>query len=387
LQIHAIGPNANTDVCPENDRVGEFRDNHGHSCGRYALRIFHNMIPRERPCAGISYDENEPDDPWHSNRPITANFYGFTGWANNRNGAIANKVGDVRFINFKVADNLLAGIEFEITDSYGKFMAGVDNALVVGHTNNTSPLLEAATSRGIIAPRSDNFFIQNSRFYNWDWGESAAFGSCSHCFHTASTDSGSRTATVKNITLDETVTRTFNYGYPDRAIFEDLDGSVTGLGAGSWATVYYPHHMVPECEHREEHGGVFCDNTVQIRRVAWANSVPSGLFRGMFNYAVLYDDELFLENGGELNRTEYLEDAANYGKLEWRKKLKPSASWPTPFVTGHKYKIHWGTGLDFEEMVTYMSKEWLPTDKSIYLVHNFTDVRAQVDVHYKNGTG
>lgn len=68
----------------------------------------------------------------------------------------------------------------------------------------------------------------------------------------------------------------------------------------------------------------------------------------MFNYAVLYDDDLFLENGGELNRTEYLEDAANYGKLEWRKKLKPSASWPTPFVTGHKYKIHWGTGLDFE---------------------------------------
>lgn len=38
-------------------------------------------------------------------------------------------------------------------------------------------------------------------------------------------------------------------------------------------------------------------------------------------------------------------------------------------------------------MVTFMSKEWLPTDKSIYLVHNFTDVRAQVDVQYANGTG
>jgi hypothetical protein len=58
LQIHAIGPNANTNVCPENDRVGEFRDNHGHSCGRYALRIFHNMVPREKPCGGISYDVN-----------------------------------------------------------------------------------------------------------------------------------------------------------------------------------------------------------------------------------------------------------------------------------------------------------------------------------------
>jgi len=34
-----------------------------------------------------------------------------------------------------------------------------------------------------------------------------------------------------------------------------------------------------------------------------------------------------------------------------------------------------------------MSKEWLTTDKSIYLVHNFTDVRAQIDVDRKNGTG
>jgi hypothetical protein len=53
LQIHAIGPHANTDVCPENDKVGEFRDNHGHSCGRYALRIFHNMVPRKFPCRPV----------------------------------------------------------------------------------------------------------------------------------------------------------------------------------------------------------------------------------------------------------------------------------------------------------------------------------------------
>ena len=28
LQKHAIGPHANTNVCPENERVGEFKDNH-----------------------------------------------------------------------------------------------------------------------------------------------------------------------------------------------------------------------------------------------------------------------------------------------------------------------------------------------------------------------
>lgn len=64
LQIHAIGPNANENVCPENERVGEFRENHAHSCGRYGLRIFHNMIPRKYPCKKFNYDTTRPDDPW-----------------------------------------------------------------------------------------------------------------------------------------------------------------------------------------------------------------------------------------------------------------------------------------------------------------------------------
>ena len=57
--------------------------------------------------------------------------------------------------------------------------------------------------------------------------------------------------------------------------------------------------------------------------------------------------------------------------------------WATPFVTGHKYKIHWGlTGLDFEQMTLTLSERWQETDKSIYLVHNFTDVRAGIEVRY-----
>jgi hypothetical protein len=50
LQIHAIGPSANMNICSENERVGIFRNNTAHSCGRYGLRIFHNMIPRQYPC-------------------------------------------------------------------------------------------------------------------------------------------------------------------------------------------------------------------------------------------------------------------------------------------------------------------------------------------------
>lgn len=54
--------------------------------------------------------------------------------------------------------------------------------------------------------------------------------------------------------------------------------------------------------------------------------------------------------------------------------------WATPFVTGHKYKISFGaTGLDYEELIISNSERWEETDKDIYLVHNWTDVRQQID--------
>lgn len=108
LQTHSIGPSANTNICPENARVGEFRDNIVHSMGRYGLRIFHNMVPRKYACRSAT-------GPTGSNPLITTVFNGLVGYKCNRNGAIAERVGNVQFENFKVADNLLAGIEFSLT--------------------------------------------------------------------------------------------------------------------------------------------------------------------------------------------------------------------------------------------------------------------------------
>jgi hypothetical protein len=55
------------------------------------------MIPRKYPCKPLEFDNNNKTHPWHKNPPITAYFTNFTGWKNGRNGAIAEKVGDVRF--------------------------------------------------------------------------------------------------------------------------------------------------------------------------------------------------------------------------------------------------------------------------------------------------
>lgn len=164
------------------------------------------MIPRQYPCKDIEYDVSRPDDPWHENPAITANFYGLTSWKNGRNGAIASKIGDVRFHDFKVADNMLAGIEISDSDSYGDNTTRINNALVIGRTNNTENMLDEATPMGIIGPRTENLRIDNSRFFNFDFNGAAALSDCSHCWHDAETDSGGRTTRMSNLSFDSSVT-------------------------------------------------------------------------------------------------------------------------------------------------------------------------------------
>ena len=166
------------------------------------MRIFHNLIPRERPCDVFKYDSTNSADPYSYNRPITAEFINFRGWKNHRNGAIAEKVGDVRFINFKVADNLIAGIEFSLTGEMVDGYARIENALVVGASANAEDITRETFLYGIITPRTENFTVNGAKFYNFNYAGSAALGSCSHCFHPASTDSGARTVTFKNIFFD-----------------------------------------------------------------------------------------------------------------------------------------------------------------------------------------
>jgi len=51
-----MGQNADTTICPENEKVGQFVGNHAHSTGRYGLRLFHQMIPRKFPCKPVVKD-------------------------------------------------------------------------------------------------------------------------------------------------------------------------------------------------------------------------------------------------------------------------------------------------------------------------------------------
>lgn len=122
-------------------------------------------------------------------------------------------------------------------------MVGVYGGLVVGKSSNTDAKLEGVSPRGIKSARSENFTVKNVKFYNFNWKEAVAFGTCFHCWHDTSTDSGARTIHVSGLHFDDaTVPRRIYYTIPFRAIFYDLDGSLTGKGAGTWATSYFKHH-------------------------------------------------------------------------------------------------------------------------------------------------
>lgn len=180
-QKTATGPQFDANICPENTKLGEFRENVGHSNGRYGLRILYSMIPRENPCEPMIYDPTDPSDPYPTNRPITAEFINFVSWKNGRNGAIAERVGAVQFVNFKTADNIYAGMEVSQTDVLVDGFAKIVGGFVVGRTENTETDLDNANPFGIVTPRTENFSIEGTRFYNYNFRSAAGLGTCSQC--------------------------------------------------------------------------------------------------------------------------------------------------------------------------------------------------------------
>lgn len=91
-----------------------------------------------------------------------------------------------------------------------------------------------------------------------------------------------------------------------------------------------------------------------------------------------YDDPLVTAMDNATYQS-YVSSLDNYSNVQWRPKADPVNAWAMPYITGHKYKIHWGSGLDWLQMQVDLSSRWETTDKDIQFVHNFTDVRAQID--------
>ena len=62
----------------------------------------------------------------------------------------------------------------------------VKDGLMVGMSNNHDAKLNRTTRyspHGIIGPRTENFTVDGTSFFNFDINNASALGSCSHCYH------------------------------------------------------------------------------------------------------------------------------------------------------------------------------------------------------------
>lgn len=384
LQETSIGPSFDPNICPENSKLGEFRSNVAHSNGRYGLRIFHQLIPREKPCQGFSVNFSSETNPFGNNAPIIAEFEDVTSYKNNRNGVITERTAAVRFNNFKTADNKKAGIEFSETqfipfDGYTEVIGG----LVLGRSNgNREADINDKSPHGIIGPRSEWLRVDGTSFHNFDFNDAAALGDCSHCWHPASTDMGARTVSTRNLSFDDsTVTKRVRYQYPGRGIFWDMDGTLTGLGADSWAVGNWPHlEEATQCSVSDLHTGLICDNTVQVRQIYFDSYSPSH-FDNMDEFVrqllPIKETELKEASDDELDVFKaYIEDDDQFSQLWMIKKV-----WAAPFVTSYRYHIRWGKALDFDFMAMHLSDRWQTTDKSVIFHSKHIDVREEINFY------
>ena len=62
-----------------------------------------------------------------------------------------------------------------------------------------------------------------------------------------------------------------------------------------------------------------------------------------------YEDSVISAMDNTTLRT-YLDNPLAYSVIPFKPKKNPANGWAVPFVTKHKYKIHWAFGLDFNQM-------------------------------------
>lgn len=116
-----------------------------------------------------------------------------------------------------------------------------------------------------------------------------------------------------------------------------------------------------------------------MRRVAFYG-YDTDIFRGQKINILKYDDSIINKMSATALAT-YLEDANSYTRIEFKGCCAPSNGWAVPYVTGKKYRINWGYGLDWMQMKMELSNRWKSTDLGIYFIHNHTDIRAKMDVY------
>ena len=228
-------------MCPEKAPLGQFKDNVAHSNGIFGVYLFHSHWPRTYPCQSMTYDATDPANPYPDNPAVLAQYENLVAFKNGESGMFAHEIGAVQIVNPKVADHPQAGVEVHDTWWAGTGYQKTIGGLFIGRSSNDNGEIDTHVY-GIIAPSSPGFEITGARFFNYNTNNDAALGDCSYCSTWTSTDSGARQVETSDLYFDpDTVSRRIFYHWPRTTIWLDLDGTLTGRGANSWAVYGWTH--------------------------------------------------------------------------------------------------------------------------------------------------
>lgn len=159
----------------------------------------------------------------------------------------------------------------------------------------------------------------------------------------------------------ETTNLRIKYQFPFKGIYNDLDGSLTGRGANSWAVAHWPHLEQPECHiDYGVYDGIICGNTVQVRRIAWFgweflwSRFEEPDFRGAAMKITQWDDSVVkgLKTNKTMEAMLNMElDGRPWSVVPFKEESNPSDGWAIPFVTKHAYRFNWGDGIQISRML------------------------------------
>lgn len=372
LDDHPSGPSATSTVWPKFMELGQFLDNTAHSCFKYGLRIFRRFFPVINPGEPIM-DFKRPDTWNVPNTPITAVFERFTAWKCQRDGAIVEEAGDIRFKDFKIADCKVAGIETTYTNFTELYKTTrIENALIIGNSGNVPN--DNADGIGIITSQTDGLLIDGAHFVNFVNGQ-YPIGDESHSVKCTTRDTGARITKLKGLSYENSHKK-FHWEVPFSGIFEVLDDSLTGE-TGIFVAAFWTHLLTPECtDQMSTYNAIVCSPGPKIRRIAFYDHAPAEIFH-IINVTItrLTGDQIPTYQLTHEDNTETTEIGWTSLPMQQGGKLKsPLKAWGVPFVTGYKYQVHWGhTPIDWTklkmEQTTFDGPEW------VHLLFNFTDHR------------
>lgn len=175
-----------------------------------------------------------------------------------------------------------------------------------------------------------------------------------------------------------------------RNVIYDTDGSLSSSfdgtqRVGGGAILYnFPHiAQNPACLAPTDStlwdNAVYCDSTVAVRRVVFANLLIKQNFKSQKIHAQQIDNITDFVPANSTNDT-YTSATSFDPTLHMEPEVEYPSAYGLPFIAGSIYQIWWGSGIDFEHLSVFTTPIYAQNDPGIIFVFNFTEGREKFNV-------